>query len=261
MMQEKKIPWGGGWPMRSAIALLVALMVAFGGSQAFLPRMVEQRLAIGIGKSMGPAERVSVQVMAFPALQLLAGRLQRLTVDVRQVELDGLKVEAFLVDAQNLVIDAQKLRRGEGVQVRAADSLRVSAVIAEEDLNAFFWSKLDPSRAFSIELEPDVARLRGSVSFLGHSIGLTVNGHFEVVQPTQVSFVVDEVKVEKMSLPRFLMESLAKRWSVQIDLAQSAVPLEISDVRVGRERLFIYGRRPADLPHAGAQGDAVNVGR
>lgn len=86
--------------MRSAIALLVALMVAFGGSQAFLPRMVEQRLAIGIGKSMGPAERVSVQVMAFPALQLLAGRLQRLTVDVRQVELDGLKVEAFLVDAR-----------------------------------------------------------------------------------------------------------------------------------------------------------------
>lgn len=247
--------------MRSAVALLVALMIAFGGSQAYLPHMVEQRLATGIGKSMGPAERVSVQVMSFPALQLLTGRLQRLTVDMRQVELDGLKVEAFFVDAQNLVVDAQKLRRGEGVEVRAADSLRVSAVIAEAALNDFFWSKLDPSRAFSIKLEPNVAKLRGSVNFLGHSIDLTVNGHFEVVQPTQVGFVVDEVKVEKMSLPRFLMESLAKRWSLQIDLASSAVPLEISDVRVEQERLFIYGRRPAGLPQVGVREDAVDPGR
>ncbi|MGI6083048.1 MAG: DUF2993 domain-containing protein [Limnochordia bacterium] len=248
--------------MRAAIALLVALLVAFAGSQAFLPRLVEQRLATGIDKSIGPAERVSVQVTAFPALRLLAGQLQRLTVDVRQAELDGLKVEAFIIDAQNLVIDPQKLRRGEGVEVKAADSLRVSAVIAEEDLNAFFWERIDPSRSFSIALEPDVAQLHGSVRFLGLSIGVTVNGHFEVVQPTQVSFVVDEVKVEKMNLPRLLMDSLAKRWAVHIDLATAAVPLEISDVRVAQDRLFIYGRRPSDLPLAGGQqADAVSMRR
>ena len=178
------------------------------------------------------------------------------------MELDGLRVEAFIIDAQNLVIDPQKLRRGEGVEVKAADSLRVSAVIAEEDLNAFFWEKVDPSRNFSIVLEPDVAQLRGSVSFLGHSIGITVNGHFEVVQPTQVSFIVDEVKVEKVSLPRLIMDSLAKRWTIHIDLATAVVPLEISDVRVAQDRLFIYGRRPPDLPLAGGrQTDAVSMRR
>lgn len=238
--------------MRCAVALLMALCVAFGGSQVYLPRMIEDQLATGIRESMGPAERVNVEIAAFPALQLLTGRVQRLSVDVREADLDGLKVEAFLVDAHNLVVDAQKLRRGEGFEVRAADSLQVSAVIAESDLNSFFWAKLDPSQVFHIELRPNAACLRGSVRLLGRSIDLTVNGRFEVVQPTQVNFVVDDMLVQNTNLPRLLLDSLARRWAIQIDLSGSAIPLEIKDVRVGEGRLFIYGQRPPDLPQTGS---------
>lgn len=241
----------GSMPVRGGLALLMALVMALTGGQLILPRMVEDQLAAGIRDSVGPVGLVHVDVSAFPAWHLLGGKVRQMTVDVRQAHIGGLKIEAFLIDAHNLLIDMPKLRRGEGFTVRAADSLRVSAVISEGDLNAYLWAEVDPSRRFQIRLTPEVSYLEGSIKVLGKAIGVKVRGRFEVADRTLARFVVDDVEIQNARLPRFIVDALLPKWAVQIDLANSPVPLEVRDLRVEDGRLFIYGQRPDDLPQTG----------
>lgn len=146
----------------------------------------------------------------------------------------------------------QRLRKGEGLLVRRADSLRVSAVVAEDDLNAYLWAKVDPSRRFQIRLTPEATRLEGSVKLLGRSIDLRMKGHFAVTGRALVEFVIDDVAVESVRLPRLIIDALTPRWTVQIDLANSPVPLQLKDVRVEEGRIFIYGQWPDSEDDAGA---------
>jgi hypothetical protein len=213
--------------------------------------MVENQLAAGIRESAGPAELVDVDVKAFPAWQLLQGKVQDLTIDVRQAHINKLKVEAFLVDAHNLVVDRAALKNGTGFGIKAADSLQVSAIITESDLNNYIWAQNEKARNFQVRLSPEWTGLRGSVSLLGRAVDLNVKGHFAIQERTKVTFVVDQVDVEKTSLPRFIIDALAPHWGVEIDLKQSPVPLEVRELRVEDGKLFIYGQRPTTLPQTG----------
>jgi hypothetical protein len=241
----------GGWAVRSSIIIIIALSLAFTGSQLILPRMVESQLAAGIRETAGPAELVDVDVKAFPAWQLLQGKVQDLTIDVRQAHINDLKVEAFLVDAHNLVVDRGTLKSGNGFGIKAADSLQVSAIITESDLNNYIWAKNEKARNFQVRLGKEWTGLQGSVNLLGRTIGLNVKGHFAIEERTRVAFVVEQIDVEKTSLPRFIIDALAPRWGVEIDLRQSPIPLEVRDLRVDDGKLFIYGQRPTNLPQTG----------
>lgn len=238
--------------MRGSIAILIAISIAFAGGQMILPRMAENQLAAGIRETAGPAELVQVDIDAFPAWQLLQGRVPTLAVDVRQAHINDLKIEAFMVDGHNVVLDAQALRQGKGLSVKAADSLQVSTVVSEDDLNAYIWEKNDNARNFHIVLDPQWTGLKGSVSVLGKALEINVKGHFAVLEHTRVAFLVDEVTMQNATLPRFIIDALAPHWPVEIDLSQSPVPLEVRDLRVENHRLFIYGQRPGSLPQTGA---------
>lgn len=236
-------------------AIIIAIGLLFMGQQWFIPAWMERQLVQGLEESAGPVERVQVDLKTFPAWQLLQGKVQQLTVDLRRANFNGLKVEAFFVDATNLVVDTQALRDGTGFIVKTADAFQISAIIAEEDLNEYIWTLTDAAKRFRIKLNPDWTGLEGSISVLGQAVDVSIKGHFETQELTKVAFVIDQVDVENSPLPRFIIDLLLPKWQVEIDLAQTTFPLEIRDLRVADRKLFIYGQRPKTLPQTAAKYD------
>lgn len=232
--------------VKIALVLLLLVAAVLAGSQYYLPLVLERSLEESILAAVDEAESVRVEIEAFPALLLLTGRIPSLSLDVRQAVFNGLNVEAFLVDGENIVVDLPKLRQGEGLEIKKADSMRVSAVVAEADLNAYF-AKESGDSGVNIQLGPETSTVNGNLSVLGQKIQLSVKGHFQVIAPASVAFVIDDILVAQARLPRFITDPLAGKFAVTIDLADSPIPLEIRDIRVADQRLYIYGQRPAHL--------------
>lgn len=237
--------------MKTAVAILAVLLAAMAGSQALLPEFVEKQMAAGITQSLDDAEAVHVNISSFPAVELLQGTVDDLTVDVREAVMSGLTIEAFLVDAHNLKLDMAALRQRNELIVQAADALTVTATVAEADLNAYF-AQVSGTSNMKVKLDPAETTLTGDVSVLGRPVEVTVKGHFSITGPTRVAFVVDDLLLMQTRLPKFIVEPLAGNWGAEFDLAKAPLPLAITDLRIEKERLYIYGQRPEELPAAPA---------
>lgn len=225
---------------------MFALALAFlAATQLLLPGLVEDRIAEGLRRSFGDVKIVRAKVSAYPAYHLLQGRIDSVNLDLRRVAIGDLVVDAVLLDGRNVRLDMGRLVAGEGVRVTDADALRGTFVIAEDDLNEYFWARFNQSRFFRVALDRGQAVLTGNMHVLGRDLAVRVAGEFRVGDRTSVSFVPSEVKVQNATVPQIFLDLIAKEWAVSLELDQDAIPLVVEDLLVEDGRLFIYGRRPA----------------
>ena len=223
------------WAMFVAAALLVA-------GQLLLPGAMERRIEAGIVRSFGDVKFVRADVRAFPAFVLLGGRVDSINLDVRRATLGDLTVDAILLDGRNLRVDMPRLLGGGGVAVRSAETLNATFVIAEDDLNRYFWERVNQSQFFRVALERGRAVLTGRLNLLGRELDVTVSGAFRVDGPTTVTFLPEAVTVEETRIPQVLLDVIAREWTIALELNREAIPLEITDFLVEDGRLLIYGR-------------------
>ena len=73
--------------------------------------------------------------------------------------LGDLVVDALLVDGRGLIVDVPRLVQGRGVEIKEAEELRATLVIAEADLNEYFWSQVHEARFFRVSLDKGRALL------------------------------------------------------------------------------------------------------
>ena len=229
-------------PLVRAFAALAVAAALLAGSQLFLPPLVEKQIEAGIARSFGDVKFVRADVRAVPALMLLGGRLDAINLDVRRAALGDLTIDAILLDGRNLKVDTASLVTGRGVRIRSADALLATFVIAEDDLNHYFWRQVNDSQFFRVALERGEAVLAGRVNLLGRGLDVTVRGAFQVDGATTVTFLPRDVRVENTRLPQFLVDMIVQEWTIALELDQEAIPLEITDLLVEDGKLLIYGR-------------------
>ncbi len=223
-------------------ALALGILVA---TQLLLPGIVENRLVEGLRRSFGDVKIIRAEVSAYPAYQMLSGKIDSVNLDLRRVAFGDLVVDAVLLDGRNIKLDMGRLVAGEGVRVTDADLLRGTFVIAEDDLNEYFWKRFNQSRFFRVALDRGRAVLTGNMNVLGRDLAVRVAGEFRVGGGTTVAFVPREVKVENTTVPPLFLDLIAKEWAVSLELDQEAIPMIVEDLLVEDGQLFIYGRRPA----------------
>lgn len=220
-------------------------VLIFGATQLLLPGIVEHRIVEGLRRSFKDVKIVRAEVSAYPAYQLLQGRIDSVNFDLRRVAIGDLIFDAVLLDGRNIKLDMARLVAGDGVRVTDADALRGTFVLSEDDLNEYFWSRFNQSRFFRVALDRGQAVLTGDMNLLGRELAVRVAGEFRVDGGTTVSFVPREVKVENTTVPQLFLDLIAKEWALSLELDQEAIPLVVEDLLVEDGRLFIYGRRPA----------------
>lgn len=230
--------------LRRVVVLILAAVLVLAAIQLALPRVIESRLEKELAAALPGARVVRAEVDAFPAVKLLWGRVDRLSLDVRRATFDGLVVDAALIDGRDLVIDAGRLLRREGVVITSAAELRATLAVAQDDLNEYLWSRLPDARGFQVSLERGAAAVTGAVNVLGRALDVRVSGSFRVEGPTQVIFVPEQVSVESARVPQFILDLAAQAWQIGLDFRALPFGLGVEELRIDEGQLLIYGSRP-----------------
>jgi len=131
----------GGRPLRLALWLAGALVVALGLAQIFLPRIAASRISSRLGKY---GDVRSVHVSAWPAVELLWGEADAVTVRARSISVSPAQTGKLLHEARGLHeldLTAETTREGPlplhdvSLRKRAA-KLHAQASLSEADVKA-----------------------------------------------------------------------------------------------------------------------------
>ncbi len=228
--------------MRLSILLALAIAVILAGAfQLAIPPLLEHEIQKAVSASVDQVNYITVDAQAIPATKVVLGRIDKLTIDAKELVVEGLPIAAFLASFQGVQVDVRQILRGQ-LAVQSVRRLRTTVLLDEDGLNQYFWERVDKSKLFSIRLVGGFARLVGQVSLLGRPIELTLNGKFKIVGPTAVEYVPTELVVSQTRIPNFLLDAVMQERRFVIDLAHLPVPVEIESIKVENGRVYVFGR-------------------
>ncbi|MGI6037260.1 MAG: DUF2993 domain-containing protein [Limnochordia bacterium] len=222
----------------SVVLILVGLTL----TQVFLPSYVAGRIEEAFLAAYPDTHLVQVEIEAFPALRLFGGGVDRFRFDARGFTYNGLNIEAFLVDGDQLQIPIMSLLRGQEFLFQSLGNLRATVLLKEEALNQYLWTKIDPIQLIEIQLERDAARLLGEVELLGRKFNLSLAGGFHVAPENKLVFVPDALTVEELQVPRLVVDAVADNLDLTIDFSRLPFTLTLESVRLEEGSLYIFAR-------------------
>jgi len=229
--------------MRALLAglLMIALAVA-AGAEAWVPGFLAARVADGLQASLGSAT-VQVQLTGFPALRMLWGRVDRLTVTVAGLEVDGLALESLRLEAAGVELDVAALLRGQGWQPGDGDEVTVEAVIREEALAELVRARLPAELDVQVALAAGGMELRGRTSVLGLPVDVAVRGRMAPeAGGTRIVFVPEEIAVGGQVLAEWIAAGLRQAYTAAVDLGAAPVPVVVEAVVHEPGRVIVTGR-------------------
>ncbi len=160
-----------------ALGLLALVVIVLGVAQLVLPGIAEQRLRTQLARS---GQVLSVQVSAFPAIELLWHRADTVTIRLgryRSADLAGALAQTRQVgtlDASAQEVDSGLLRVHDGRLTKHGNQLIATGQIAEADLHSVLpiLSSVTPVASADGRLT-----LRGTSSLFGLSVDFIVSAH------------------------------------------------------------------------------------
>ncbi|BAS28773.1 hypothetical protein LIP_2944 [Limnochorda pilosa] len=238
--------------MRRA-ARITGLVLALGlAAQVLLPPATGALLGRLLRSDLKAEGPVIVRVSSMPALELLVGRVDRLRVDARAIHLDDLAVDTLLADVSDLWVDVPSLLQGRFATGGQGEA-RARLVLTEEGLNQYLWTKVDPSRRFSIRLAQEGAALEGS--FLGPVLPVRVEGRLLLEGPAHIRFQPERVSVREAELPQPLLRVLGEELVFPVDVEQLPVEIGLDDLTMGDGWLVATGSSEALNRKEGREGE------
>lgn len=224
-----------------AVALVALLIV----TEIWLPGLAEKSLTEGISRSLPEARRVRVDLKSTPSFMLLLGRIGRISLEAREFSIQDLKVAALQMDGRRVVIDPRSLTGAAGgkLRIKSADTLNATLLLTEQALNEYFWIKVDPAQLFRIKLEREQVSLAGELRVLSTEIDVDLAGDFVRRGPSEIAFVPSSLSIEKAQIPSFLLDAVADKFVLQLDLSDLPIPMMVEDIRIDPGKLYIYWAR------------------
>lgn len=233
--------------MRALLIGLLTVMVALlAGTEALLPPFLAARVADGLAASLGSAA-VEVQMRSFPAYRMLAGDVDRMTVTVSGVEVDGLAVESLRLQAAGVHLDVAGLLRGQvgggGWPLTEHGAATVEAVVTETALKEWVRAQLPEQVDVQVKVGTAGVELRGRTTVLGIAMDVAVLGRVEPsADGSQLVFVPETVSVGGQALADWVAQGIREMYKAAVDLNAAPVPLVVEEVVHQPGRLVIAGR-------------------
>ncbi len=231
-MRAQRALRGGGRPglLRLALWLAGGLVVALGLAQLLLPKLAASRISSRIGKY---GEVQSVHVSAFPAIELLWGDADSVTVHARSLRVSPAQTGKLLKEASGLAkldLTASSAREGplalhDVILHKRGAKLHAQASVREADIKAALPA------GFSLQLlgsSNGQIEVRASGGLFG--VGATVDAVAEasegklVVRPR--GFLLEALKLTLFSDPRVYVEGVGASVSGATGAASYALSVD-----------------------------------
>jgi hypothetical protein len=187
---RREYPKVSGRGRRTVVTLLVlgaVVAAADFGTRA----LAEARLAAGMRDSLGLAEAPELELAGFPfLLQVARGRLERVSMDLPDVTLDGLRFDRVTLSLEDLDFDGLELLGGAGEV--AVGGGRAEAVLSQDTVSAYLQDRGTP---VLVRLPGPGVRVSTRISHGGDTTTATAEGRIGVEEATLV-FSPDRVDIE-----------------------------------------------------------------
>ncbi len=171
--------------------LLAVFLVA---GQLFLPGAVEWGLETALMNTYPQVESGDVRLTAFPAVKLLAGRMDSVYLRARGIALGPVRAEALDVRLKGAGLDLKKLLLDREILLSAV-SKKLAVTLTEQDINRYLQKNKAPLlRRAKLSIGATDTAVSGKVTLVGQELqvkvtgGLTLENGSLVFRPERVAF-------------------------------------------------------------------------
>lgn len=231
------------WIVGIGIVFLVVLLLA---GELFLPWVVARGVARSLENTYGVGGDFDVSLSSRPALRMLFGKVDKLTVDNRRVQTATMAIDSIAVTIEDVSVNLQKLLR---LQVDSTRGSAMQAVfsISEGNLRAYVLDNVEGLAEPQFKVFDGRAALAGYVKFAGTPVLVAAEGRFVQSGERKVLFVVDTLSIEGEPVPERITEVLLSALGgpeLFIDLAGLPMPMVIKEVKMRDGWLIIEAATP-----------------
>jgi len=216
------------------LILLVVLFLVILIIEIYLPLLAENRVRDIIVSHIEQADRLTVEVASFPALEVLAGRIDHLEVDAEGVVVDGLYLNKLLARYREVSYSKDDF---QGINTI------LDIIITEKALNDYIHKRYPDLQNFRISLQPDLVILKGTLKIFEARIGLQLSGRMTIDEDQVVAFRPENLQVEEFNIPSSLLQNYLNDLGFIFDLKSLNIPLKVDEIVISQGEVRVYGNQ------------------
>ncbi|MHB0885342.1 MAG: LmeA family phospholipid-binding protein [Bacillota bacterium] len=235
--------------MRRVLILSVALFIALAlVVELLLPAVVARGVAAGLDKIIGPGETVNVQLKSYPALKMLTGRVDQVTVQTTNVQAAGLVIDKLTATIDQVSVNLRTLLTKRQIQSTKSASVDVKLTISEQNLKQYVLANVKGVKEPRLTIEPGKVTAGGYLTFNGKDYFVVGEGRFVVKAGSKIGLELTGLKVDDQAMPagvtNKVMEILGGT-DLFIDMTKFPIPLEAKEVQMNQGSLVIIAHGTA----------------
>lgn len=212
--------------------IIIFLLVLYLGMELFLPLMVENRIKKGIRNHTESVKELEVEVDSFPAWELLFSRADRVKLTAEMINIGGLPLRSISALYRDVLINKGQIN---------GNNTDLNILIYESELNKYIVNKHSELKNFQIQLIPEQVYLSGDLKIFESKIKIRLSGKFAITKPDKISFVPENIKIEKLQIPGSVIKNFTNQLGFSFDLANLNLPLKVEKIKVSEKELHLLG--------------------
>ena len=166
--------------------------------QLAIPGIARQMMSTKL-QSAASSETIEVDVNTVPAFMMLLGRMDYLRAEANNGVLGRLRVSNMVLEGRKIQADIMELDANNGKAVSSAESLTLTGIITEENLQQFLEEEWGDVENLKVTMTPEQIAVSGQLEFLGKKADLQMSGIiFE--DNGEISFHMEKLEVKNSRL-------------------------------------------------------------
>lgn len=228
---------------RLLIASLIATVIILSAVEVFVPRMVSRGASVALADLLGTGESRKIRLDSEPAMKMLLGEFNQITVEGRNVRIGQTIVDKLSTTVHGVAVNMKELLLRKRLRFwREGDRVISTFVLSEGELARRVWAGVDGLKEPTLRIHEGKAIVKGYLELNHRTFKIDAEGRFLVTEPDEVAFKVDELWVDDVQLPGAFRDKLMEVLGgpdLVFDFGNLPIPVRVSEVDMREGLLYI----------------------
>lgn len=229
---------------RLAVVIIIVFAVLAALSELVLPGVFARGVEEALATTFGDASSYDVTLTSRPAIKMLIGKLDEVSVVSTNVATSSMVLESLAVTLEDTSIDLKSLLAERELRWTRTGTSKVSITITERNLEDYLSRNVPEFREPRVLMTDDGMSLSGYVVVFGQDIVFDLDGRFEVTDDQNVGFEVTGFNVDDVSVPVEFLEKwldVVGNPDLSLDMESFPLPLKATEILHEDGRVIIKG--------------------
>jgi hypothetical protein len=227
------------------VVLVIALLLVLG--EMFLPWVVARGLEIGLQRTLGQGEDMQVSLRSRPAVRMITGRIDTLTIETKQIETATLAIDSMAMTVHDISVNLGAILTRSQLVVSRANEASVVIRISAANLRRYVLDNVRGLSQPQVKLTQDRVAIAGDMSFAGTPVLVAIQGRFVADGDRKIRLAVDQLSIDGVQLPEQATGTIIAALGgaeLFIDVSRFPLPLTLKQVEMTDGWLIIRAATP-----------------